>query len=109
MAAYVVEKQFSREKEQFGQGAPSGLVATEVSKGCCSVGDMIPTFMLGIPGSVTGAVIMAAFIVHGVQPGPQFLLSGSTPYIVFASIILAQILIVLTGLPLIKVQHYFSP
>jgi len=103
VVAYVVEKKYSREKARFGQGAPSGLVATEVSKGCCSVGDMIPTFMLGIPGSVTGAVIMAAFIVHGVQPGPQFLLAGSTPYIVFASIILAQILIVLTGLPLIKV------
>lgn len=101
--AYVVEKQYSRESERFGQGAPSGLVATEVAKGCCSIGDMIPTFMLGVPGSITGAVIMAAFILHGVQPGPQFLLAGSTPYIVFASIILAQILIVLTGLPLIKV------
>lgn len=102
VTAYVVERQYSREKEQFGRGAPSGLVATEVSKGCCSVGDMIPTFMLGIPGSVTGAMIMAAFILHGVQPGPQFLLSGSAPYIVFASLILAQILIVLTGLPLIR-------
>jgi putative tricarboxylic transport membrane protein len=103
VTSYIIEKKYSHEKEQFGQGAPSGLIATEVSKGCCSIGDMIPTFMLGIPGSITGAIIMAAFILHGIQPGPQFLLAGSKPYIVFAGIILAQILFVITGLPLIKV------
>ena len=102
ITAYLIEKQYSREKEQFGKGAPSGLVAVEVSKGCCVVGDMIPTFMLGIPGSIAGAIIMAAFILHGIQPGPQFLLAGSAPYVVFAGIILAQILIVITGLPLIR-------
>jgi len=102
ITAYLTEKKYSREREQFGQGAPSGLVAAEVSKGCCVVGDMIPTFMLGIPGSVTGAIIMAAFIMHGIQPGPQFLLSGAAPYVVFAGIILAQVLIVIAGLPLIK-------
>lgn len=105
VTSYLVEKKYSNERDQFGQGAPSGLVAVEVSKGCCVVGDMIPTFMLGIPGSPTGAIIMAAFILHGVQPGPEFLLAGSVPYIVFAGIILTQFLIVLTGLPLIK---YFA-
>ena len=106
ITAYLVEKQYSPEKEKFGQGVPSGLVATEVSKGCCVVGDMIPTFMLGIPGSITGAIIMAAFILHGIQPGPQFLLAGSAPYVVFAGIILAQILIVVAGLPLIRTVGY---
>lgn len=104
--SYIIEKKYSREKEQFGQGAPSGLVATEISKGCCSIADMIPTFMLGIPGSITGAIIMAAFILHGIQPGPQFLLAGSTPYVVFAGIILTQIIFVIIGLPLIKVIGY---
>ena len=102
ITSYLIEKQYSPEREQFGQGVPSGLVAAEVSKGCCVVGDMIPTFMLGIPGSITGAIIMAAFILHGIPAGPQFLLSGSIPYIVFGGIILAQILIVVTGLPLIR-------
>lgn len=105
VTAYLVEKKYSNEREQFGQGAPSGLVATEVTKGCCVVGDMIPTFTLGIPGSPTGAIIMAAFILHGIQPGPEFLRAGSVPYVVFAGIILTQFLIVLTGLPLIK---YFA-
>lgn len=103
--SYLVEKKYSKESEKFGQGVPSGLVAVEVSKGCCVVGDMIPTFTLGIPGSATGAIIMAAFILHGVQPGPEFLLAGPVPYIVFAGIILSQFLIVLIGLPLIK---YFA-
>lgn len=103
--SYLVEKKYSKEGEKFGQGVPSGLVAAEVAKGCCVVGDMIPTFTLGIPGSVTGGIIMAAFVMHGVQPGPQFLMAGSVPYVVFAGIILAQVIIVITGLPLIR---YFT-
>jgi putative tricarboxylic transport membrane protein len=102
ITSYLVEKKYSADKEHFGEGAPSGLVAAEVAKGCCVVGDMIPTFTLGIPGSVTGGIIMAAFVLHGIQPGPQFLLAGPAPYVVFAGIILAQFLIVITGLPLIK-------
>lgn len=108
ITSYLVEKKYSREKEQFGQGAPSGLVAAEVAKGCCVVGDMIPTFTLGIPGSVTGGIIMAAFILHGIQPGPQFLMAGSMPYVVFAGIILAQLLILIIGLPLIKYFTYIT-
>ena len=104
VTSYLIEKKYSPEREQFGQGAPSGLVAAEVSKGCCVVGDMIPTFMLGIPGSPAGAIIMAAFLLHGVDPGPQFLTSGSAPYIVFAGIACAQLIIVLAGLPLIKLM-----
>ena len=41
ITSYLIEKQYSRERKQFGEGAPSGLVAVEVSKGCCVVGDML--------------------------------------------------------------------
>jgi putative tricarboxylic transport membrane protein len=102
ITSYLVEKKYSREKEKFGHGVPSGLIATEVTKGCCAIGDLIPTFMLGVPGSITGGILLGAFLLHGVQAGPQFLLAGSAPYIVFAGIGLTQILIVLVGLPLIK-------
>jgi putative tricarboxylic transport membrane protein len=99
--AYLTEKKYSPQKKEFGQGVPSALVATEVTKGCCTIGDLIPTFTLGIPGSITGAILLGAFVLHGVQPGPQFLQSGSAP-IVFAGIALTQILMALVGLPLIR-------
>lgn len=102
ITAYLLEKRRSPERERFGKGAPAGLVAAEVSKGTCAVGDMIPTLTLGIPGSLTGAIILSAFILQGVQPGPAFLSSGTEPFIVFAGITLTQLLIVIVGFPLIK-------
>ncbi|MDO9066494.1 MAG: tripartite tricarboxylate transporter permease, partial [Chloroflexota bacterium] len=106
ITAYLVEKKYSSEKDQFGKGAPSGLIAAEVGKGCCVVGDLIPTFALGVPGSITGAILMGALIIHGVSPGPTFLLSGVMPYAIFAGIILAQVAFTLAGIPLARVCSY---
>ncbi len=97
IASYLVEKRYSKEGKQFGSGAPGGLVAAEVGKGACVVGDLIPTFTLGVPGSVTGAILMAALIIQGIEPGPRFLLSGSLPYTVFAGIVVAQATFLLSG------------
>ncbi len=102
VSAYLVEKKYSPEREKFGQGAPGGLVAAEVGKGACVVGDLIPTFTLGVPGSVTGAILMTALMIHGIEPGPRFMTSGSLPYVVFAGILLAQAAYVLVGSPLIR-------
>lgn len=104
ITTYLVEKRYSREKEQFGKGAPAGLVAAEVGKGACVVGDLIPTFTLGIPGSVTGAILMGALIIHGIDPGPRFMISGSLPYIVFAGLLLGQMAYVILGPLLCKLM-----
>ncbi|MEW6263667.1 MAG: tripartite tricarboxylate transporter permease [Thermodesulfobacteriota bacterium] len=104
--SYLVEKKYSPDKDAFGEGAPAGLISVEVAKGTCVVGDMIPTFTLGIPGSITGAIVMTAFVLHGVQPGPAFLAAGSTPYIVFAGLALTQVLIVLIGAPFVRYFGY---
>ena len=97
IAAYLTEKKYSKEASRFGKGAPGGLVAAEVGKGACVVGDLIPTFTLGVPGSVTGAILLAALIMQGIEPGPRFLLSGSLPYTVFAGLLLAQATFLITG------------
>jgi putative tricarboxylic transport membrane protein len=98
IAAYLTEKKYSKEASEFGKGAPGGLVAAEVGKGACVVGDLIPTFTLGVPGSVTGAILLAALIMQGIEPGPRFLLSGVLPYTVFASILLAQVTFLVSGI-----------
>ncbi|MEW6275990.1 MAG: tripartite tricarboxylate transporter permease [Bacillota bacterium] len=97
VTSYLVEKNYSPERERFGKGAPGGVVAAEVGKGACVIGDLIPTFTLGIPGSVTGAILMGALIIHGVDPGPRFLLSGKLPYIVFAGLLLGQFAYLIFG------------
>ena len=98
IAAYFIEKKYSKKTSLFGKGAPTGLIAAECGKGSCVVGDLIPTFTLGVPGSVTGAILLAAMVILGVEPGPRFLQSGSLPYTVFAGLLLAQVVYVILGL-----------
>ncbi len=107
--SYLTEKRYSKIPEKFGTGVPDGLIAAEVGKGACVIGDLIPTFTLGIPGSVTGAILMVALIIHGVEPGPRFMTSGAMPYTVFAGLLLAMALFLPIGLvfgkPLAKIVY----
>src|SRR5207247_10184254 len=62
-----------------------------MAKNACIVGDLIPSFTLGIPGSSVAAIFLAAMTMHGLQPGVQFFeRSGTLPYTVFIGILLAQ-------------------
>jgi putative tricarboxylic transport membrane protein len=102
VAGYLVERRVSSERAQFGRGAPAGLMAAEVSKGACVVGDLIPTFTLGVPGSVTAALLMGALTIHGLDAGPRFMLSGTMPSAVFAGILLTQAAVLVTGMTLAR-------
>lgn len=97
LMAYLTEKRASKDPDSFGKGNPSGLIAPEIAKGACVVGDLIPTFTLGIPGSPTTAILMAALIVHGIRPGPDFF-KGQLAYVVFAGILLAQFSFFIIGI-----------
>lgn len=103
--AYLVEMRSSRAPKAFGTGHPAGLLAPETAKNACVVGDMIPTFTLGIPGSATTAVLLAALTIHGMEPGPRFFTAGALPYAVFCGILLAQFSFFIAGLFLAR---YFA-
>ena len=96
--AYLVEKRASKHPETFGKGDPNGLLAPEIAKNSCLVGDLIPTLTLGIPGSGVTAIFMAALIMHGIQPGPDYFSKGSLPYAVFVGILIAQFSFFIIGL-----------
>jgi putative tricarboxylic transport membrane protein len=64
-------------KRPFGEGAPEGIVASESANNACIGGALIPLLTLAIPGDAVTAVILAAFYVHGLHPGP--LLFTTTP------------------------------
>lgn len=99
VVAYFIEKRAARDPEKFGQGDPRGLLAPEIAKNACIVGDLIPTFTLGIPGSSVTAIFLAAMIMHGIRPGVEFFTqSGALPYTVFAGILLAQVAFFILGL-----------
>ena len=97
---YGVEKQYGRERDKLGTGHPSGIVAPQIGSTASVAGHLIPMLTLGIPGSAATAVILAAFLLHGVQPGPMLLTdpaSKVTVYTILASMFVAVIGMCLVG------------
>ena len=70
LAAYAAAKRASDKPEKFGQGSEEGIVASESANNATVGGALIPLIALGIPGSVIGAVLLGALVLHGLQPGP---------------------------------------
>jgi putative tricarboxylic transport membrane protein len=70
LMSYSLEKSVSRTPERFGKGAMAGLVAPEAANNAASSGAMVPLLTLGIPGSASTAVLLAAFLLWGLTPGP---------------------------------------
>lgn len=73
LMAYSTERSISKTPERFGKGEMAGLVAPETANNAASSGAMIPLLTLGIPGSASTAVLLAAFLLWGLRPGPLFM------------------------------------
>src|SRR6478609_2790570 len=106
--SYAAAKALSKEPEKFGKGSIDGLMAAETGDMSSIPGHIIPSLALGIPGSAPSAVLMAAMIIHGVQPGPMLMIQHPHfIYEVVAMTTLASITILLFGLfgvrPLLQV------
>jgi putative tricarboxylic transport membrane protein len=84
LMTYSVEKALSRTPEKFGTGHMPGLVAPETANNAASAGAMIPLLTLGIPGSASTAVLLGAFLLWGLRPGP--LLMSQNPEFAWALI-----------------------
>lgn len=83
----------------FGRGNPQGVAASESANNAVVGGAMIPMFTLGIPGEAGTAVLLGGLLIHGLTPGPD-LFSGpqsSLIYTIFASFIIANVMILLVG------------
>lgn len=79
---YNEAKRWSNRKDEFGTGIPEGIAGPEAANNAATGGAMVPTLALGIPGSGTTALILAALITHGFRPGPYLI--QETPHFVYA-------------------------
>jgi putative tricarboxylic transport membrane protein len=70
LMSYNVEKSISKTPERFGKGEMAGLTGPEAANNGASAGAMVPLLTLGIPGSGSTAVLLAGFLMWGLQPGP---------------------------------------
>ena len=97
--SYGVEKQVSRRGDEFGTGVEEGLAAPETAKNATTGTATIPLLTLGIPGSAATAIMLAALMLHGVNPGPMlFITSVDLIYTVFAAYLVANLLMIAIGL-----------
>lgn len=74
--SYDLAKRFSAKKEAFGQGSKEGIIAAEVANNASSVGALIPSLALGIPGSATTAIFLAGMYLLNYRPGPTLLMES---------------------------------
>src|SRR6195952_5683551 len=101
--SYAAAKAASKEKELFGKGSIDGLMGAETGDMASIPGHIIPALALGIPGSAPSAVLMAAMIIHGIQPGPMMMISHPQfVYEVVAMTSLATVTILIFGLFLVR-------
>jgi len=101
--SYAAAKASSRHKEEYGKGSIDGLMAAETGDMASIPGHIIPALALGIPGSAPSAVLMAAMIIHGIQPGPMMMIQHPQfVYEVVAMTTLATISILIFGLFLVR-------
>ena len=104
-SSYAAAKRASKEPEKFGKGSIDGLMAAETGDNACVPGAVIPVLTLAIPGSAPAAVLMAAMLIHGVQPGPMIMIqSPQFVYDVVAMMMFATIGILFYGLTLTKLM-----
>jgi len=101
-ASYAIEKKLSRTPERFGKGAIEGVAGPEAANNAAAGGAFIPLMTLGIPPNVIMALLLGAFIIHGLQPGP--LMMSQNPGIfwgIIASMYVGNIMLLVLNMPLI--------
>ena len=89
--SYAMAKASSRAPQSFGKGNIHGIAASESANSAVMGANLIPLLTLGIPGSVGAALIISAFMIHGIQPGPLlFENQGRLIYGLFGAMIMAN-------------------
>jgi len=96
LVSYSTTKQLSKTPEKFGTGHEPGVVSGETANNASIGGALIPLITMGIPGSVTEAILIGALTIHNLQPGP--LLFQNAPeiaYGIIAAYLVANIIMLL--------------
>ena len=102
MLSYIFEKKISKTPERFGKGAIEGVAAPEAATNADSCGAFVHLLALGVPGSGATAVIMGAFIMYGIQPGPMlFTTQPDLVWGLIASMYIGNIMLLVLNMPLV--------
>lgn len=100
---YGAAKRGSKNPEHFGKGELDGVAAPEAANNAVNGPTLVPLLTLGIPGDNITAILLGAFVAHGLRPGPQiFQEQGSLMYALLLTIVFANVLFLALGYVLLK-------
>jgi putative tricarboxylic transport membrane protein len=95
---YGAAKRASKDPESFGKGNIEGIAAAEAANNAVIGSNLIPLFTLGIPGNVASAMLIGAFIIHGVTPGPlMFEEHGRLVYGIYGGMLIGNVFNLIVG------------
>jgi putative tricarboxylic transport membrane protein len=103
-SSYAIEKKLSKHPEKFGTGMIAGVAGPESANNSATGGAFIPLFTLGIPSNSVIAILLGAFMIHGIQPGPMLI--AKYPDLFWGTIIsmyMGNIMLLVLNLPLIGI------
>jgi len=104
LLSYGLEKRLSKTPERFGKGAIEGVAGPESANNSAVSGSFVPLLTLGIPPNVVMAVLLGAFIIHGIRPGPLLLKDHPDLFWgVISSMYIGNVMLLILNLPLIPV------
>ena len=91
LISYTTSKKQSPHPEKYGTGCVDGIIASETANNATIGGALVPLLALGIPGDAITAVLIGAFMIHGISPGPLlFTTEKALVYAIFAAIMVAN-------------------
>jgi len=100
--SYAVERKVSRHREEFGKGAVEGLAGPETANNAGTAGALLPLLCMGLPANAISAVLLTAFMIHGVAPGPAMIERQPEVFWgLIASMYIGNVMLLLQNLPLI--------
>jgi putative tricarboxylic transport membrane protein len=100
--SYGIEKAVSKHPEKFGTGVPEGVAAPEGANNAETGGALVPMLTLGIPGSGTTAILLAALVLWGLKPGPLMIQDHPTLFWgLVASMYIGNVMLLVLNLPLV--------
>ncbi len=101
-ASYALEKRISKTPERFGKGAIEGVAGPEAANNSAAGGAFIPLLTLGIPPNVVMALLLGAFVIHNIQPGPLLIVQRPDLFWgVITSMYIGNVMLLVLNLPLI--------
>jgi putative tricarboxylic transport membrane protein len=102
--SYILERRFSKHREEFGHGAIEGVAGPEAANNASAAGTFVPLLALGLPVTATASIILAALQGYGIQPGPDLMTSEpGLVWALLASLLIGNTLLLVINLPLAPV------